>query len=74
MTNMRWTRRGKGTGPSNVLNDRWIVRGHARYWAIDDIMTDTRYPPPVAGGHAYFPSMRVAREEAEQLARGASDQ
>ena len=63
---MKWQRTAdRGSGPGNLLNQRWLVTGHQRYWLVTDLRNDQRYP---TGADCFYASMKEARIVAEELA------
>lgn len=63
---MTWKRRPfVKAGPGHILNERWEVKGYARYWEVVDRATGRRTPERK---DCYIGSMKEARAEAERLA------
>lgn len=63
MSALVWKRVGKGSGPGNVLNDRYEVRREGRRWIVLDRANGGRIGP------LGFPTMAIARRRAEEAAR-----
>jgi hypothetical protein len=62
----RWLRRGKLSGPCNVLDDRYEVVRRGSRWIVVDHAPGLP-PKVVASGYR---TMKMAKEVAELVARG----
>lgn len=66
MSSLNWRRVGKGSGPGNVLNDRYEIIGSGKQWVIKDLDADKLV------GYPCYHSMKIARREAERIAGNAA--
>lgn len=66
-TDLHWRRVGKGSGPGNVLNDRYeVYRATPAKWRIRDLRTGEDATGP-RGHPLTYGNMSGARQRAERI-------